>query len=128
MKSPAGLECPKELWYSEPQQSLKGLPFSLYASTNHPFSVLFHPILPRAFDKRPILDNNTSENLLHASFPFPLLFADRSPRLPFTLLLCRSLSQVESSDTDSSEAAVKEKDIVMRKNVLKKVTSILKNP
>jgi hypothetical protein len=128
MKSPAGLECPKELWYTEPKQGLKGRPFFLYASINYPFSVLFHPTLPPAFDKRPILDNNTSQNLLHASFPFSLLFADRSPRLPFTLLLCRPLSQVESSDTDRSEAAVKEKDIAMRKNVYEKVAFILKSP
>jgi hypothetical protein len=128
MKSPAGLECPKELWYTEPQQGLKGRRFCLYASTNHPFSVLFHPILLRAFDKRPILDNNTSEHLLHAPFLFSLPFADRSPRLAFTLLLCRPLSQVESSDTDRSEAAVKAKDIAMRKNVLEKVAFILKSP
>jgi hypothetical protein len=107
---------------------LKGRPFFLYASTSHPFSVLFPPILPREFDKRPILDNNTSENLLHASFPFSLLFADRSLRLSFTLLLRLPLSQVELSDTDSSEAAVKAKDIAMRKNVLEKVAFILKSP
>jgi hypothetical protein len=43
-------------------------------------------------------------------------------------LLCRPLSQVESSDTDRSEAAVKAKDIAMRKNVLEKVAFILKSP